>query len=194
MVVCSSWYRADRAFFSVKCSLRSLTMVLYSMPMVRYLALKEESLSMKIRVPSSMWCTLNVLPKICILMKAESEDTPDCSYIVKRAASSVALKFTEQRKLVTSTLGGRPDFLGSCFVGRWILVVWLETANRRFLYADYDSGVIATLSIARVLCSQSNFLLRKTYLARGCLTTEVRQSLFLCKNQIIQAAFFLQRI
>ena len=28
----------------------------------------------------------------------------------------------------------------------------------------------------------------------GCLTTEVRQSLFLCKNQIIQAAFFLQRI
>ena len=32
------------------------------------------------------------------------------------------------------------------------------------------------------------------YRKRGCLTTEVRQSLFLCKNQIIQAAFFLQRI
>ncbi len=45
------------------------------------------------------------------------------------------------------------------------LVVWLETANRRFVNGDYDFGVIATLSIARVLCSKSDFMLHKTYLA-----------------------------
>lgn len=45
------------------------------------------------------------------------------------------------------------------------LVVWLETANRRFLNGDYDFGVIATLSNARVLCSKSDFMLHKTYLA-----------------------------
>ncbi len=107
------------AFFSVKCWRSSLTTESYSTPIVRYWALREESLSMKMRVLSSLWCTLNVLPKRCILINADSEATPDCSCIVSSAVSTAALKLTEQRKVVASTFGGRPDFLLSCFIG-WI--------------------------------------------------------------------------
>lgn len=79
--------------------------------------LERWSLSMKIRVLSSMWWTLKVLPNSCIFMNAERDWMPDCPCIFISFASSVAVKFTEQRNVIGSALGGRPDFLELCFIG-----------------------------------------------------------------------------
>ena len=95
------------------------------------------------------------------MINAESDATPDCSCIVRRAASSAALKLTEQRNVIASTLGGLPDFLLSCFIG-WIFSGMVGNCQPQVCYGDYDFGVIATLSIARVLCSKSDFMLHKT--------------------------------
>lgn len=72
---------------------------------------------MKMRELSSMWWTVKVLPNSCILMNAERDEIPDCSYMDNSLASSAAVKFTEQRNVVGSALGGRPDFLEFCFIG-----------------------------------------------------------------------------
>lgn len=62
-------------------------------------------------------------------------------------------------------MGGRPPLENFCFIKNGFSVL-AGTADRRFRYGDYDFGVIAgSMHMARVLCSKSRFVLRKTYLA-----------------------------